>query len=71
MVAELELDYRRGRYSIELFREAGESAGIEMELARETRLDVARTLFDLMCAQFAGRLVILCDGGRILQRSDR
>lgn len=71
IAGELELDYNNGRYSIELFREGGEGAGREMILARETRLDVARGLFYVMCAQFSGCLIMLCDGGRILRRSDR
>ena len=71
MAAQLGLGYQSGRYSIELFREGGEGAGREMILARETRLDIVRTLFDLMCTRFPGRLIMLCDGGRILRRSDR
>jgi hypothetical protein len=57
VAAELKVDYQHGRYSIELFREGGEGAGREMVLAHETRLDVARGLFDAMCAQFPGRLI--------------
>ena len=73
MAVQLGPDYQRGRNSIKLFREGGEGAGRQMVLARETRLDVARGLFDAMCAQsqFPGRLVMLRDGGRILRRSDR
>ncbi|MGC2527607.1 MAG: hypothetical protein WA639_07655 [Candidatus Acidiferrum sp.] len=70
MAAELGLLAQKGTYSIVLFRE-GEDAGQEMELARESRLDVARTLYEVMCAQYPGRLVMLCNEAQILRRSDR
>jgi hypothetical protein len=71
MAGELELDHQRGRYSIELFREGGEGEGIETELARENRLDVAHTLYELMCTQHPGRLVMLCNKAQVVRRSDR
>jgi len=71
MAAELGLLLDKGKYSIVLFHEGGEDAGIEMELARESRPDIARFLYGLMCAQYPGRLVILCKEAQILQRSDR
>ena len=49
--------------------EGGEDAGIEMELA--SRLDVARCSTKIMCAQYCGRLVVLCNKAQILKRSDR
>ena len=60
-----------GNYAVVLFNEGGESGGIEMELARETRLDVADTLYEIMCWQFPGRLVMLYDKEQIVRRSDR
>ncbi len=56
------MDFRNGR-------EAG--AGIDAELADDDRLTVARTLYKLMVAQHPERLVVLCDQGWVLARSDR
>jgi hypothetical protein len=33
--------------------------------------DVARSLYELMVEQYRGRLIMLCDGGRVLARSDK
>ena len=41
-----------------------------LELAREYRLDVARALHVLMCAQHPGRQVLLRQGTQVLRRSD-
>jgi hypothetical protein len=71
MAAESGLLTGGGAYSIVLFREGGEGAGHEMELAREARFDVARTLYEMMCAQYLGRLVMLCNKAQILRRNDR
>ena len=71
MAAELGLLIDKGKYSIVLFHESGEDAGIEMELARESRLDIARFLYGLMRAQYPGRLVILCNKAQMLQQSHR
>jgi hypothetical protein len=60
-----------GKYSIELFREGGEDAGIEAVAARDDRLDVARVLFKMVVEQYPGRLIMLCDRARVLARSDR
>ena len=60
-----------GKYSIVLFHEGGEGAGIEMELARESQLDVAGALYELMCVRYRGRLVMLSNKAQILRRSDR
>jgi hypothetical protein len=35
-----------GRYWIALFKEGGEGAGIERELGRDDRLDVARSKYE-------------------------
>ena len=71
MAAELGLLLDGGKYSIVLFREGGEEAGHEKELGQRQRLDDARTLYELMCVQYPGRLVMLCNKAQILRRSDR
>jgi hypothetical protein len=58
-------------YTVELFREGGEGAGVEAELFREERLGVARKLYRATCAKYPRRLVMLCDRARMLARSDR
>jgi len=60
-----------GKYSIELFHEDGEDACIEAVVARDDRLHVARTLYEMVIEQYPGRLVMLCDRARVLARSDR
>jgi hypothetical protein len=57
-----------GKYCIELFSDLG---GIERELARKDQLELARSLCKLMVAEYPGRLVMLCDGGRVPARSDQ
>jgi hypothetical protein len=56
------------KYSIELFSGLG---GLERELARKDKLDIARSLYKLMVAEYPRRLIMLCDGGRVLARSDQ
>jgi hypothetical protein len=60
-----------GKYSIELFREGGESAGIERVLQRHDNLATARALFRWHTLNNPGRLVMLCVRTRVLARSDR
>jgi hypothetical protein len=60
-----------GKYSIELFREGGEGAGIETVLVRHDSLAVSRALFKAAADKHPGRLVMLCDRARVLARSDR
>jgi hypothetical protein len=48
------------RYSIELFKLAGEGAGIEEILDRHARVE-----------EYPGRLIMLCDHARVLARSDQ
>ena len=60
-----------GRYWIALFNEDGERAGIERELARCDRLDLAHLKYKQWAATFPKRLVMLCDRATILARSDR
>ncbi len=59
------------KYSIELFKLGGEGAGIEQILDRHADLEVARSIFRTCVGQNPGRLIMLCDGTRVLFRSDR
>ena len=60
-----------GKYSIELFRDAGEGAGIEKILVRHDSLTVARALYKAAALNYSERLIMLCDKARVLARSDR
>ncbi len=57
------------RYSIELFKLGGE--GIEQVLDRHADIKVARSIYRTNIERYPGRLVMLCDGARVLTRSDR
>jgi hypothetical protein len=57
------------RYSIELFKRGGE--GIEQILGRHADIKGARSIYQTFVNQYPGRLIMLCDGGRVLARSDR
>jgi hypothetical protein len=57
------------RYSIELFKQVGES--IEQVLDRHADIKVARSIYRTSIERYPGRLIILCDGARVLARSDR
>ena len=50
-----------GKYSIELFRDGGEGAGIEKILIRHDSLNVARALYKVAALNCSERLVMLCD----------
>jgi hypothetical protein len=58
------------KYSIELFKVGGEGAGIEEVLDRHADLKVARSIYRDRVEQYPGRLIMLCDGARILARSE-
>jgi len=60
-----------GKYSIELFRDGGEGAGIEKILLRHDSLTAARVLYKAVVLNYAERLIMLCDKARVLARSDR
>jgi hypothetical protein len=60
-----------GKYSIELFRDGGEGAGIEKILVRHDSLTAARALYKVAALNCSERLIMLCDRARILARSDR
>ena len=60
-----------GKYSIELFRDGGEGAGIEKILLRHDSLTAARVLYKAVVLNYAARLIMLCDKARLLARSDR
>ena len=59
------------RYSIELFKLGGEGAGIEEILDRHADLQIARSIYRTCVEQYPCRLIMLCDGTRVLARSDR
>jgi hypothetical protein len=59
------------KYSIELFKPGGEGAGIEEILDRHADLNTARSIYRTCIEQYPGRLIMLCDGTRVLARSDR
>jgi hypothetical protein len=59
------------KYSIELFKPGGESAGIEEILDRHTDLKTARSIYRTCVEHYPCRLIMLCDGTRVLARSDR
>jgi hypothetical protein len=60
-----------GKYSIELFRDGDEGAGIEKILVRHDSLTVARALYKVAALNCSERLIMLCDRARVLARSDR
>ena len=60
-----------GKYSIELFRDGGEGAGIEKILVRHDSLAVSRALYKAAVLNIPERLIMLCDKARVLARSDR
>ncbi len=59
-----------GKYSIELFRDGGEGAGIEKILVRHDRLNVARAPYNV-AALNCSELLIMLSTERVLARSDR
>jgi hypothetical protein len=59
------------KYSIELFKPGGEGASIEEILDRHADLKTARSIYRTCVEQYPGRLIMLCDGARVLARSDR
>ena len=56
------------RYSIEVFSERGSVVEV---LARLRDLAAARAAFEACCHKYPKRLIILCQSGRTLLRSDR
>ena len=57
------------RYSIELFKREGE--GIEQVIDRHADIKVARSIYQTSVKRYPGRLIMLCDGTRVIARSDR
>jgi hypothetical protein len=60
-----------GKYTIELCRPGGPNAGVEGVIASDDDLITARKLYRLAAAADPERVILLCDGGRILARSDQ
>ena len=56
------------RFSVELCRN---ETSLEEVVARMSDLTMARAAYDLAVVQWPLKLVKLCQGGRILRRSDR
>jgi hypothetical protein len=56
------------RFSIELYRDENH---LEEVVARIRDLIMARVTYDLAVAEWPLKLIMLCQGGRILRRSDR
>jgi hypothetical protein len=56
------------RYSIEVLRDPDH---LEEVVARLSDLTIARAVYDLAIVQHPLKLVMLCQKGRILRRSDR
>lgn len=54
------------KYSIELFRPGGEQASIEEILDRHADINVAWSIYRARVDQYPGRLIMLCDGARVL-----
>ncbi len=61
----------QGKYTIELFRDGGEPAGIERVLVEHHSLATSRALYKAAVKNNPERLVILRDRSRILERSDQ
>ena len=61
----------QGKYTIELFRDGGEHAGIERVLVQHHSLATSRALYRAAVKNNPERLVILRDRSRILERSDQ
>jgi len=53
------------KYSIVLFRDGGEGAGIAKILVRHDSLTVARTLYKVAAPNCSERLIMLCDRPRV------
>jgi hypothetical protein len=60
-----------GKYSIELCKSDGFTAGIDGVIARDDDLARARTLYRAAARVNPDRVVLLCDRARVLARSDR
>jgi hypothetical protein len=60
----------QGNYTIELFSDGGEGAGIERILVQHHSLAISCALYKAAIKNNPERLVILCDRSRVLARSD-
>ncbi len=59
-----------GRYTIVLFNNGGECAGVDRVLASNDSLSIALGLYDLHRIEHPDRLVMLCELARVIRRSD-
>jgi hypothetical protein len=60
-----------GRYSVELCRQGGFGAGVEDVITSDDNLTQANGLYWHFVAANPGPVVLLCDGARVLARSNR
>jgi hypothetical protein len=60
-----------GQFTVVLFKNGGKDAGVDRVLASNDNHSVALGLYDLHRIDHPDRLVKLCDGARIIRRSDR
>jgi hypothetical protein len=60
-----------GKYTIELFGDGGEGAGMERVLVRHDSLATARALYKAAALNHPERLVMPCARARGIARSDR
>ncbi len=56
------------RYHVEVLRDEDH---LEEVIARVSNLTIARAMFDLAVVEYPGKLIMLCQKGRVLRRSDR
>jgi hypothetical protein len=56
------------KFAVEVFDEGG---NLKEVLARLHDLDAARAAFTACRAKYSAKIIYLCQGGRILRRSDR
>jgi hypothetical protein len=61
----------QGKYTVELFRDGGEHAGIEHVLVQHHSLATSRALYKAAVKNNPERLVILRDRSRILEGGDQ
>jgi len=54
---------------LSFFKQEGE--GIEQVIDRHADIKVARSIYRTSVEQYPGRLIMLCDGTRVIARSDR
>jgi hypothetical protein len=59
------------RYTVWLFKNGGQSGGIERVIATDDELRLARRTYRQAIEEHPDRLIMLCDRSIVLARSDR